>query len=128
MTLDLARPDTLPRIVRQRVPKNHLLRRMNVFVTAALADLHQHLRPFYSEIGHPSVDPELMSRMLIVGVLLRIRHERRLCEEVKLHAFPDRSSLVPAHVLPDRSVATLNLMVRSRVGLHHRGSASPSNR
>ena len=40
------------------VPSNHLLRRMNGFVTAALADLHQKLRPFYSEIGRPSVDPE----------------------------------------------------------------------
>jgi transposase len=58
---------------------------MNVFVTAALADLHQQLRPFYSEIGRPSVDPELMIRMLIVGYCYGIRHERRLCEEVKLH-------------------------------------------
>jgi hypothetical protein len=37
------------------VPNNHLLRRTNVYVTAALADLHQQLRPFYSEIGRPSV-------------------------------------------------------------------------
>jgi len=37
------------------VPSNHLLRRMDVFVTAALSDLHQLLRPFYSEIGRPSV-------------------------------------------------------------------------
>ena len=63
------------------VPNNHLLRRMNVFVTAALADLHQRLKPFYSEIGRPSVDPELMIRMLIVGYCYGIRHERRLCEE-----------------------------------------------
>src|SRR3974390_1263944 len=67
------------------VPGNHLLRRMNVFVTVALADLHQQLRPFYSEIGRPSVDPELMIRMLIVGYCYGIRHERRLCEEVRLH-------------------------------------------
>lgn len=49
-----------------RVPKNHLLRRINVFVTAALADVHDRLDPYYSEIGRPSVDPELMIRMLIV--------------------------------------------------------------
>ena len=67
------------------IPKDHLLRRMNVFVTAALTDLHQQLRPFYSDIGRPSVDPELMIRMLIVGYCYGIRHERRLCEEVKLH-------------------------------------------
>src|SRR5215470_1653949 len=71
------------------IPKAHLLRRMNVFVTAALADLHRQLRPFYSEIGRPSVDPELMIRMLIVGYCYGIRHERRLCEEVRLHlAYP----------------------------------------
>src|SRR6516225_8696328 len=67
------------------IPEEHLLRRMNVFVTGVLADLHQQLRPFYSEIGRPSVDPELMIRMLIVGYCYGIRHERRLCEEVKLH-------------------------------------------
>src|SRR6516225_468319 len=67
------------------IPKGHLLRRMNVFVTAALDDLHQQLSPYYSDIGRPSVDPELMIRMLIVGYCYGIRHERRLCEEVKLH-------------------------------------------
>jgi transposase len=44
------------------IPKGHFLRRMNVFVTGVLTDLHQQLRPFYSEIGRPSVDPELMIR------------------------------------------------------------------
>src|SRR6516162_10143497 len=67
------------------IPRGHLLRRMNGFVTAALDDLHRQLRPFYSDIGRPSVDPELMIRMLIVGYCYGIRHERRLCEEVRLH-------------------------------------------
>jgi hypothetical protein len=43
-------------------PKNHLLRRIDVFVTATLNDLHKELDPYYSEIGRPSVDPELMIR------------------------------------------------------------------
>jgi len=42
-----------------RIPKNHLLRRINAFVTAALADVHEQLDPYYSEMGRPSVDPEL---------------------------------------------------------------------
>ncbi len=67
------------------IPGNHLLRRLDVFVTAVLADLHEQLQPFYSDIGRPSVDPELMMRMLIVGYCYGIRHERKLCEEVKLH-------------------------------------------
>ncbi len=43
------------------------------------------LRPFYSSIGRPSIDPELMMRMLIVGYCMGIRSERRLCEEIHLN-------------------------------------------
>jgi hypothetical protein len=43
------------------------------------------LKPFYSEIGRPSVDRERMIRMLIVGYCFGIRAERRLCEEVHLN-------------------------------------------
>src|SRR5438045_9181532 len=67
------------------VPPDHLLRRINVFATAVLADLHEQLKAFYSDIGRPSVDPELMIRMLLVGYCYGIRHERRLCQEVALH-------------------------------------------
>jgi len=66
-----------------RVPANHLLRRINVFVTAALGDLHKELAPYYSHTGRPSIDPELMIRMLILGYCYAIRSERRLCEEVE---------------------------------------------
>jgi transposase len=51
----------------------------------ALADLHKELEPHYSDIGRPSVDPELMIRMLIVGYCYGIRSERKLCQEVALH-------------------------------------------
>ena len=68
-----------------RIPENHLLRRINVFVSAALADLHKELEPHYSAIGRPSIDPELMMRMLIVGYCYGIRSERRLTQEVELH-------------------------------------------
>ena len=68
-----------------RIPQNHLLRRIDVVVTAALADLHKELEPYYSDIGRPSVDPELMIRMLIVGYCYGIRSERRLTQEVELH-------------------------------------------
>jgi transposase len=69
----------------EMIGADHLLRRINVFTTTVLADLHVQLEPFYSEIGRPSVDPELMVRMLLVGYCYGIRSERRLCEEVKLH-------------------------------------------
>jgi len=68
-----------------RIPQDHLLRRMNVFVTAALADLHKELKPYYSDIGRPSIDPELMIRMLLVGYCYGIRSERRLVQEIELN-------------------------------------------
>src|ERR1700755_339071 len=67
------------------VPQLHLLRRINPIVTSVLAELRGKLKPFYSEIGRPSIDPELMLRMLIVGYCYGIRYERKLCEEVELH-------------------------------------------
>ena len=69
----------------QRIPATHLLRRINPVVTGVLADLRDQLAPFYSDIGRPPIDPELMIRMLIVGYCYGIRSERRLCEEVDLH-------------------------------------------
>lgn len=69
----------------ERIPKGNLLRRIDPFVSHVLADLHDQLEPFYSDIGRPSVDPELMIRMLIIGYCYGIRSERRLCDEVALH-------------------------------------------
>ena len=60
------------------VPPEHLLRSIDRFVD--LTDLRRRLAPYYSATGRPSVDPELMVRMLIVGYCYGIRSERRLCE------------------------------------------------
>jgi transposase len=65
------------------VPEDHLLRGVHKFLD--LSSFRQHLKPFYSPIGRPSIDPELMIRMLIVGYCFGIRSERRLCEEVHLN-------------------------------------------
>ena len=54
------------------IPKGHLLRRINVFVTSVLGDLHEQLGPFYSAIGRPSIDPELLIRMLARLALPRV--------------------------------------------------------
>lgn len=67
----------------EHVPADHLLRGIDRFLD--LADLRKHLAPFYSHTGRPSVDPELMVRMLLVGYCFGIRSERRLCEEVHLN-------------------------------------------
>jgi transposase len=67
----------------RHVPADHLLRSIDRFVE--LGELRRELAPFYSAIGRPSVDPELMVRMLIVGYCFGIRSERRLCEETHLN-------------------------------------------
>jgi transposase len=73
----------------QHVPADHMLRSIERFVD--LSDVRKHLEPFYSSTGRPSVDPELMIRMLIIGYCFGIRSERRLCDEVHLNA--SRSSM-----------------------------------
>ena len=65
------------------VPANHLLRSIDRFVE--LEGMRAHLAPFYSATGRPSIDPELLIRMLLVGYCFGIRSERRLCEEVHLN-------------------------------------------
>jgi transposase len=67
----------------RHVPDNHLLRKIDRFVD--LSEVRTHLEPYYSETGRPSIDPELMMRMLIVSYCFGIRSERRLCEEVHLN-------------------------------------------
>ena len=57
----------------RHVPDHHLLRKIDRFVD--LSELRAHLGPYYSDVGRPSIDPELMLRMLIVGYCMSI-HSR----------------------------------------------------
>ncbi len=65
------------------VPQDHLLRALDQFLD--FGELRTYLLPYYSAIGRPSIDPELMIRMLLIGYCYGIRSERRLCEEVHLN-------------------------------------------
>ncbi len=67
----------------RHVPVGHWVRAIDRFVD--LSEIRAHLRPFYSEMGRPSIDPELMIRMLLIGYCFGIRSERRLCEEMHLN-------------------------------------------
>jgi transposase len=67
----------------KHVPPDHLLRSIDRFVE--LDQVRRELAGFYSHLGRPSIDPELMIRMLIIGYCFGIRSERRLCEEVHLN-------------------------------------------
>ena len=94
-----------------RIPRHHLLRRINPVVTRIMADLREKLGPFYSEIGRPSIDPELMIRMLIVGYCYGIRSERR----VELHlAYRWFCRLDLDDKVPDHSTFSVNRHGRFR--------------
>jgi transposase len=98
-----------------RIPGRHLLRRINPTVTQILAGVCEKLEAFYSEIGRPSIDPELMIRMLIVGYCYGIRSERRLCEEVELHlAYRWFCRLDLDDKVPDHSTFSVNRHGRFR--------------
>ena len=95
------------------VPQDHLLRSIDRFLD--LSDLREHLAPFYSHTGRPSIDPDLMIRMLIIGYCLGIRSERRLCEEVKVNlAYRWFCRLSISDAVPDHSTFSKNRHGRFR--------------
>jgi transposase len=99
----------------RRIPAGHLLRRINPIVTQILGELRLKLAPFYSDIGRPSIDPELMIRMLIIGYCYGIRFERRLCEEVEMHmAYRWFCRLNLDDKVPDHSTFSVNRHGRFR--------------
>ena len=84
------------------VPEDHLLRKIAAVLD--LSDVRRKLAPYYSAMGRPSLDPELMIRMLLVGYLYGIRSERRLVEEVHLNlAYRWFCGLGLTGEVPDRS-------------------------
>ena len=97
----------------RHVPGDHMLRAIDRFVE--LDELRSHLAPFYSTTGRPSIDPELLVRMLIVGYCYGIRSERRLCEEVHLNlAYRWFCRLGLAGDVPDHSTFSKNRHGRFR--------------
>src|ERR1700722_12372657 len=67
----------------RHVPEDHLLRQIDAVLD--LSGIRRALAPSYAAGGRPSVDPELMIRMLLVGYAFALRSERRLCDEVHLN-------------------------------------------
>lgn len=65
------------------VPADHMLRRIDHFLD--IDAVREKLKAHYSHLGRPSIDPQLIVRMLVIGYTLGIRSERRLCEEVHLN-------------------------------------------
>ncbi len=99
----------------RRIPTGHLLQRINPVVARISVELREKLVSFYSDIGRPSIDPELMIRMLIVGYCYGIRSERQLCEEVELHlAYRRFCRLDLDDQVPDHSTFSVNRHGRFR--------------
>jgi len=106
--------------IEDHVPYDHLLRKIDHFLD--LSDIRNYLAPFYSHRGRPSIDPELMIRMLLLGYAMGIRSERRLCEEVHLNlAYRWFCRLDLTDPVPDHSTFSKNRHARpERRCLHRR--------
>lgn len=97
------------------VPAGHLIRRIDAVLD--LGFVRPLLAPYYSATGRPSIDPELMLRMMLVGYLFGIRSERRLCDEVHLNlAYRWFCRLGLSGGVPDHSTFTKNRHGRFREG------------
>src|SRR6201985_3670338 len=96
----------------RHIPTDHLLRSIDRFVD--LEQVRQEVSPFYSSIGRPSIDPELMIRMLLIGYCLGIRSERRLCDEVRLNLAYRWFRLGLEGAVPDHSTFSKNRHGRFR--------------
>ena len=96
-----------------RVPADHLLRRIDAVLD--LSWLRAELAPYYSHTGSPSVDPELLIRMLVIGYCYSIRSERRLCREVEMNlAYRWFCRLGLEDEVPDHSTFSVNRHGRFR--------------
>jgi transposase len=95
------------------IPSDHLLRGIDHFLD--LSDLRTHLAEFYSHTGRPSIDPELIIRMLVIGYCFGIRSERRLCEELHVNlAYRWFCRLGLEDPIPDHSTFSKNRHGRFR--------------
>ena len=66
-----------------QVPETHLLRLIDKHISFAF--VREKLKESYSDTGRPSIDPELLLRILLIGYLYGITSERKLVEELRMH-------------------------------------------
>jgi len=88
-----------------QIPETHLLRLIDRSVDFSF--VRDRLTRFYSPTGRPSIDPEVLLRLLLVGYLYGITSERRLLDEVRMHlAYRWFTRLGFDQALPDHSSNT----------------------
>src|SRR5512133_4294916 len=86
----------------EAVPEDHLVRKIDAALD--LSWLRSELASHYSSMGRPSIDPELMIRMLVVGYVFAIRSERLICREVQVNlAYRWLCKLGIEDAIPDHS-------------------------
>src|ERR1700751_855651 len=66
-----------------QVPETHLLRLIDQHISFEF--VRRQLKDRYSETGRPSIDPELLLRILLIGYLYGVTSERKLVEELRMH-------------------------------------------
>jgi transposase len=69
--------------LQDQVPENHLLRLIEKHISFEF--VRERLKDSYSETGRPSIDPELLLRILLIGYLYGVTSERKLVEELRMH-------------------------------------------
>src|SRR6202048_4863107 len=96
-----------------QIPYDHLLKRLDRCVDFRF--VRERLRDAYSWMGRPSIDPEILLRMLLVGYLYGITSERRMVEEVRMHlAYRWFTRLGFEQEIPDHSTFSKNRHGRFR--------------
>jgi transposase len=97
------------------IPEDHLVRKIDAALD--LSWLRGELAPHYSSMGRPSIDPELMIRMLVVGYVFAIRSERLICREVQVNlAYRWFCKLGIEDAIPDHSAFSRACNERFREG------------
>src|SRR5215467_13918628 len=93
--------------IEEQVPENHLLRLIDRYVSFEF--VREKLRASYSETGRPSIDPEVLLRILLLGYLYGISSERKLIEELRMHlAWRWFTGLSFDQEIPDHSTFSKN--------------------
>ena len=96
-----------------QIPEDHLLRLIDQHVE--LSFVRERVKGLYSSTGRPSIDPEVLLRLLLVGYLYGITSERRLLEEVRMHlAYRWFTRLDFGQDIPDHSTFSKNRHGRFR--------------
>jgi transposase len=109
------------------VPEDHLARKIDAALD--LSWLRSELAPHYSSMGRPSIDPELMIRMLVVGYVFAIRSERLICREVQVNlAYRWFCKLGIEDAIPDHSAFSRARNERFRDGDIFRRVFEPGRR